>query len=128
MGGAVGDHNNDGWPDIYITCFGGNVLYRNNGDGTFTDVPAKAGVTDGRRLPLFGDYGGRRFCRSGRDAWFRQQPDVQVPRTRWAMRPAQVEGATKIFKSLAADNFQSVLEGKGIVAAEKIRPTTNSGQ
>ena len=30
-GGAVGDYNNDGWPDLYITCWGGNVLYRNNG-------------------------------------------------------------------------------------------------
>ncbi|HEX7961772.1 MAG TPA: VCBS repeat-containing protein, partial [Terriglobales bacterium] len=28
MGGAVGDYNNDGWPDLYITCLGGNVLYR----------------------------------------------------------------------------------------------------
>src|SRR5262249_41134986 len=28
MGGAVGDFDNDGWPDIYVTCYGGNVLYR----------------------------------------------------------------------------------------------------
>ena len=28
MGGAVGDYNNDGWPDIYLTCLGGNVLYK----------------------------------------------------------------------------------------------------
>ncbi|HEX9345251.1 MAG TPA: VCBS repeat-containing protein, partial [Candidatus Acidoferrum sp.] len=34
MGGAVGDYNNDGWPDLYVTCLGGNVLYKNNGDGT----------------------------------------------------------------------------------------------
>jgi enediyne biosynthesis protein E4 len=57
-GGAVGDFNNDGWPDLYITCLGGNVLYRNNGDGTFTDVTAKAGVADGRNSmgAAFGDY------------------------------------------------------------------------
>ena len=47
-GGSVADYNNDGWPDIYVTCFGGNVLYRNNGDGTFTDVSKQAGVADGR--------------------------------------------------------------------------------
>ena len=33
MGGAVGDYNNDGWPDLYLTCLGGNILLRNNGDG-----------------------------------------------------------------------------------------------
>jgi enediyne biosynthesis protein E4 len=58
MGGAVGDYDNDGWPDLYLTCFGGNVLYHNNGDGTFTDVTAKAGVADGRWSTgaAFGDY------------------------------------------------------------------------
>jgi hypothetical protein len=58
MGGAVGDYDNDGWPDLYITCLGGNILYHNNGDGTFTDVTAKAGVGDGRWSAgaSFGDY------------------------------------------------------------------------
>jgi hypothetical protein len=45
-GCAVGDYNNDGYPDIYITSFGPNKLYRNNGDGTFTDVAEAAGVAD----------------------------------------------------------------------------------
>ena len=60
MGGAVGDYDNDGWPDLYITCLGGNVLYHNNGDGTFTDVTKKAGVADGRWSTgaAFGDYDG----------------------------------------------------------------------
>jgi enediyne biosynthesis protein E4 len=60
MGGAIGDYDNDGWPDMYVTCFGGNVLYHNNGDGTFTDVTAKAGVADGRWSTgaAFGDYDG----------------------------------------------------------------------
>ncbi len=63
MGGAVGDYDNDGWPDLYITCLGGNVLYHNNGDGTFTDVTAKAGVADGRWSAgaSFGDYDGDGF-------------------------------------------------------------------
>ena len=63
MGGAVGDYDNDGWPDIYVTCYGGNVLYHNNGDGTFTDVTAKAGVRDGRFSTgaAFGDYDGDGF-------------------------------------------------------------------
>lgn len=59
MGAAVGDYNNDGHPDLIVSCFGGVVLYRNNGDGTFTDATKAAhldqdvgwatGVT-------FGDY------------------------------------------------------------------------
>jgi hypothetical protein len=63
MGGAVGDFDNDGWPDIYVTCYGGNVLYHNNGDGTFTDVTKKAGVADGRWSAgaAFGDYDGDGF-------------------------------------------------------------------
>ena len=47
MGVAVGDYDNDGYPDIYVTSYGKNVLYHNNGDGTFTDVTAKAGVAAG---------------------------------------------------------------------------------
>lgn len=63
MGGAVGDYDNDGWPDLYVTCLGGNVLYHNNGDGTFTDVTAKAGVADGRWSAgaAFADYDGDGF-------------------------------------------------------------------
>jgi hypothetical protein len=70
-GAAAGDYNNDGWTDLYVTS-GGDVtgsdlpgrhlLYRNNGDGTFTDVAAAAGVhqtsaTDGDATSAaFGDY------------------------------------------------------------------------
>ncbi|MDP9038325.1 MAG: CRTAC1 family protein [Acidobacteriota bacterium] len=63
MGGAVGDYDNDGWPDVYVTCLGGNVLYHNNGDGTFTDVTKKAGVADGRWSAgaAFADYDGDGF-------------------------------------------------------------------
>src|SRR6266852_83190 len=47
MGAAVGDYDNDGFPDLYVTSYGKNVLYHNNGDGTFTDVTVKAGVAGG---------------------------------------------------------------------------------
>jgi tetratricopeptide (TPR) repeat protein len=41
------DYNRDGWPDLYVVNdFGRKNLYRNNGDGTFTDVAASAGVED----------------------------------------------------------------------------------
>lgn len=44
MGVAVGDYDNDGYEDLYVTAYGGNKLYHNNGNGTFTDVTDKAGV------------------------------------------------------------------------------------
>jgi hypothetical protein len=44
MGVAVGDFDNDGYEDLYVTGLGGNTLYRNNGDGTFSDVTTHAGV------------------------------------------------------------------------------------
>jgi hypothetical protein len=44
LGIAIGDYDNDGFPDIYLDNFGPNILYHNNGDGTFTDVTNLAGV------------------------------------------------------------------------------------
>ena len=43
MGVAVGDYDNDGFPDIYVTQYSRSILYHNNGDGTFTDVTDKGG-------------------------------------------------------------------------------------
>jgi hypothetical protein len=59
-GVAVGDYDNDGWPDLYVTNFGKNRLYHNNHDGTFTDVAEKAGVTLGNWSTgaSFGDFDG----------------------------------------------------------------------
>src|SRR5437660_791807 len=58
FGVAVGDYDNDGWPDLYVTNCGKNRLYRNNHDGTFTDVAEKAGVALGNWSagPTWGDY------------------------------------------------------------------------
>lgn len=67
LGCAVGDYDNDGWPDLYVTNVGTNRLYHNNHDGTFTDVATKAGVAlapaaDGVAVDhtgaTFGDYDG----------------------------------------------------------------------
>lgn len=45
-GVAVGDFDSDGFPDVYVNCFGPNRLYRNQGDGTFVEISQAAGVDD----------------------------------------------------------------------------------
>lgn len=60
-GAVVGDYNNDGWPDLLVTCFGGLVLYRNNGNGSFGDVTREAGLAGDTMWAMgaaFGDYDG----------------------------------------------------------------------
>jgi hypothetical protein len=60
FGVAVGDFDNDGWPDMVVTNYGKNRLYRNNHDGTFTDVAEKAGITldNWSAGASWGDYDG----------------------------------------------------------------------
>src|SRR5947199_3895709 len=62
FGVAIGDYDNDGWADIYVTNCGKNRLYHNNHDGTFTDVAEKAGVALGNWSTgaTWGDYDGDR--------------------------------------------------------------------
>jgi hypothetical protein len=61
MGASIGDYDNDGWPDLLVTCFGGVVLFRNNHDGTFRNVTADAGLSSDAGWATgaaFGDYDG----------------------------------------------------------------------
>ena len=61
MAAAAADFDGDGRTDLYVTCFGPNVLYRNRGDGTFEDVTARAGTADGDRYHsscAWGDFDG----------------------------------------------------------------------
>lgn len=52
MGVTVGDFNNDGYPDMYISNYGPNTLLKNNGNGTFTDVTRRANVGGGKECSV----------------------------------------------------------------------------
>lgn len=61
MGASIGDYDNDGWPDLLVTCFGGVTLYHNNRDGTFSDVTKQTGLSTDSGWATgaaFGDYDG----------------------------------------------------------------------
>ena len=49
MGVAVGDYDNDGFPDLFVLGYGRCILYHNNGNGTFEDVTVRAGVENAGR-------------------------------------------------------------------------------
>jgi len=63
MGAAVGDINNDGWPDLYLTNLGSNQMYLNKGDGTFDDVTKNTATDDPRWSTAAG------FVDYDRDGW-----------------------------------------------------------
>jgi hypothetical protein len=122
MGVAVGDYDNDGYEDLYVTSFGQNVLYHNNRDGTFTDLARDAGVTaqgwsvsagffdydnDGR-LDLFvvryldWDFSRNLLCGSPFNAY---------------CRPDKYRGSTNLlFHNEGGGRFRDVSEPSGIAA------------
>ena len=101
---CVGDYNNDGFEDLFVTYWGQNKLYRNNGDGTFTDVTKAAGLI-GRKTRwgagcTFVDYNRdghldlfvsnyRRFRFQAR-AEARRQRRLQLERHPGQLRPARI--------------------------------------
>jgi hypothetical protein len=121
MGVAVGDYDNDGYSDIYVTAVGHNTLYHNNGDGTFADVTKQAGVEGSgwSAGAMFLDYDrdGRLDLFVSRYLTWDFSKDVYcgLPNARAYCHPDQFPAATHLlFHNDGHGHFQDVSRQSGI--------------
>lgn len=134
---AVGDYDSDGFPDIYVNCFGPNILFRNLGDGTFERAENEAGVADPRwgTSAAFMDMDGDGLldlyvCNYAKWSWETHQfCGDEVRQIRTHCGPRTVEGERDIlYRNQGDGTFVDVLEaaglaqracrGQGVVAAD----------
>ena len=122
MGVAAGDYDNDGFPDLYVTNYGRNALYRNNGNGKFTDVTAAAGVAAGGWSASAGFFD---YDRDGRlDLFVTRYLDWDIGRNIFCgtpfhsyCRPDKFGGVTSVlFHNVGGGRFRDVSAASGIAA------------
>ena len=111
LGAAVGDYDGDGWQDIFVVSWGRSVdsndpvaddhrLYRNNGDGTFTDVADEAGLSDlGWFLPA---------------GWGPAFGDMDLDGDLDLAIPSWTQGGTRIFRNEGDGTFTDVSTSAGL--------------
>jgi hypothetical protein len=114
MGSVVGsgyawvDYNNDGWIDLYATMRqGANFMYRNNGDGTFTEVAASLGLSDAE-----GDGAGVAAADYDNDGW----TDIYISNA----------DSDRLMKNINGNFFMDVTARAGLDANEMARGTSPS--
>ena len=125
QGVAVGDYDNDGHPDVYITNFGPDILYHNNGDGTFTDVTERAGVSDAAlgSSAAFFDFDNDGFLdlyvANYLNYRYEANPVCTEKNIRSYCHPRYFSGiAPKLYRNLGDGRFQDVSEKSGVARLE----------
>src|SRR3989440_135225 len=121
MGLAVGDYDNDGYEDLYVTGYGASKLYHNNRDGTFADVTDRAGVNNKQwgASAAFFDYDGDGYLDLYVSNYLKFDPEARVPCEFFEGRPychiAQFKGSTPVlFRNNRDGTFTDVSERSGI--------------
>jgi hypothetical protein len=126
MGAAIGDYDNDGFPDIFLTAVGHSRLYHNQGDGTFHDVTAAAGVAgdanDWSTCAAFLDYDqdGSLDLFVGRYIQWSREIDAEIGfkidgRTRAYGQPTSFEGAfPRFYRNRGDGTFADVSAAVGV--------------
>ena len=125
MGVAVSDYDNDGDPDLYLTHFGPNRLYRNNGDGTFSDVTGRAGVAGAEwsTSAAFFDYdrdgASDLYVVNYLDATFERNPPCEMKGIRAYCHPRHFAGVPdRLYRNLGDGRFREVSRSSGILNPE----------
>ena len=125
QGVSVGDYDNDGHPDVYITNFGPDILYHNNGDGTFTDVTERAGVSDPAlsSSAAFFDFDNDGYLDLYVANYVNYRYDANPVCTEKNIRsychPRYFSGvAPKLYRNLGNGRFQDVSEKSGLAHLE----------
>ena len=125
MGVTVGDYDNDGYPDVYITTFGTNILYHNNKDGTFTDVANTAGVAGSgwNTSAAFFDFDNDGYLdlyvTRYVDYDYRKTPHCAEQNVRTYCHPKNFPSVTgRLYRNLGNGRFQDVSKESGIAGLE----------
>lgn len=125
MGVAVGDYDNDGDRDVYITNFGPNGLYRNNGDGTFSDVTAEAGVgcsdwsTSAAFFDMENDGDLDLYVTNYLETSYETNPLCELKNIRTYCYPGNYDGvADRLYQNLGGGRFRDVSSDSGILNSE----------
>jgi len=120
MGVATADYDNDGFTDLYVTNYGHNVLYHNNGNGTFTDVTQKAGVAAGGWSASAGFFD---YDNDGRlDLFVTRYMEWDLQRGKACQKqtycpPGDFPATTnKLYRNRGDGTFEDVSERSGIAA------------
>ncbi len=122
FGVAVGDYDNDGYEDLFVANAGRNILYHNNGDGTFTDVTAQSGLAKPANLLSVGaawfdfDNDGLLDLVVSNYTYWTPQTDVECKQgsTPIYCSPQRYRSvATRLYRNLGHGKFQDVTEAAG---------------